>query len=69
MELNIRSSWRVTGLWPLSKYKVLGSYFIKDNYIKEARLLELATSDGFSSYFYTDKYFYLSRGTSFTTPK
>jgi len=68
-ESNIRSGWRATGLWPLSKHKALGSHFIEDNRIKEARSLELATGDGFSGHFCTDKCFCLPRGTSFATPK
>jgi len=68
-ESNIYSSWQVTGLWPLSKHRALGSYFIKDNRVKKAKTLELASGNSFSSYFCTDKCFCLLRGIFFTTSK
>jgi 4-hydroxybenzoate polyprenyltransferase len=66
---NIRSGWRATGLWPVSKHRVLGSRFIEENRQKKARSSKSSARNSFSSHFCTDKCFCRPRGTNFATPK
>jgi len=68
-ESNIRSGWRATGHWPVSRHRTLGSRFIEDNRVNEAQLLEPAVTTRISHQFCTDKCFCRPRGTKFSTPK